>query len=44
LLVDLEGLVEPTASGHPMSPLRWTSKSVRGLACLASTIPFIDDN
>ena len=32
LLVDLEGLVEPTASGHPMSPLRWTSKSVRGLA------------
>ena len=29
LLSDLEGLVEPTASGHPMSPLRWTSKSVR---------------
>ena len=22
LLADLEGLVEPTASGHPMSPLR----------------------
>jgi hypothetical protein len=25
---DLEGLVEPTASGDPQSPLRWTSKSV----------------
>jgi len=32
LLTDLEGLVEPTASGHPISPLRWTSKSVRHLA------------
>jgi Rhodopirellula transposase DDE domain len=32
VLTDLEGLVEPTASGHPMSPLRWTSKSVRHLA------------
>jgi Rhodopirellula transposase DDE domain len=31
LLTDLEGLVEPTASGHPMSPLRWTSRSVRRL-------------
>src|SRR5947199_3881852 len=31
LLTDLEGLVEPTASGHPQSPLRWTSKSVRHL-------------
>jgi len=30
--MDLEGLVEPTASGDPMSPLRWTSKSVRQLA------------
>ena len=29
LLADLEGMVEPTASGHP---LRWTSKSVRKLA------------
>jgi transposase len=29
---DLEALVEPTASGHPESPLRWTSKSVRRLA------------
>jgi transposase len=32
LRADLEGLVEPTASGDPMSPLRWTSKSVRHLA------------
>jgi len=32
LLADLEGLVEPTASGDPESPLRWTSKSVRRLA------------
>ena len=32
LLVDLEGLVELTGCGDPMSPLRWTSKSVRGLA------------
>ena len=32
LLGDLEGLVEPTASGDPESPLRWTSKSVRMLA------------
>src|SRR5712692_9197755 len=31
LLTDLEGLVEPTASGHPESSLRWTSKSVRHL-------------
>ena len=32
LLADLEGLVEPTVSGDPQSPLRWTSKSVRKLA------------
>ena len=32
LLDDLEALVEPTASGDPQSPLRWTSKSVRRLA------------
>ena len=32
LLADLDGLVEPTASGDPQSPLRWTSKSVRKLA------------
>ena len=32
LLHDLDALVEPTASGDPDSPLRWTSKSVRHLA------------
>jgi hypothetical protein len=32
LLADLEGLVEPTAAGDPMAPLRWTTKSVRQLA------------
>ena len=28
----LEALVEPTTRGDPMSPLRWTCKSVRQLA------------
>src|SRR5208337_4203844 len=32
LLRDVESLVEPTASGHPECPLRWTSKSLRKLA------------
>jgi len=32
LLGDLEALVEPTVSGDPETPLRWTSKSVRKLA------------
>ena len=32
LVADLEGLVEPSVSGDPQSPLRWTSKSVRKLA------------
>ncbi len=32
LVADLDGLVEPSVSGDPMSPLRWTSKSVRKLA------------
>lgn len=32
LLRDVESLVEPTVSGHPESPLLWTSKSVRKLA------------
>jgi len=32
LVGDLEALVEPTTSGDPDSPLRWTSKSVRHLA------------
>jgi transposase len=32
LLTDLDGLVAPGARGDPMSPLRWTSKSLRRLA------------
>ena len=32
LLRDLEGLIEPSIRGDPMSPLRWTCKSVRKLA------------
>jgi hypothetical protein len=32
LLVDLLGLVNPTERGDPMSPLRWTCKSLRRLA------------
>src|ERR1700751_2324250 len=32
LLHDLEALVEPTTRGDPVSPLRWTCKSVRRLA------------
>ncbi len=32
LVKDLENLVEPTVSGDPQSPLRWTSKSVRTLS------------
>jgi len=32
LLDDLERLVDPDARGDPMSPLRWTSKSLRKLA------------
>jgi hypothetical protein len=32
LLSALEALVEPTARGDPMSPLRWTNKSTRRLA------------
>jgi transposase len=32
LLSDLLGLVEPSARGDPMSPLRWTCKSLRRLA------------
>ncbi|HEV2237134.1 MAG TPA: ISAzo13 family transposase [Ktedonobacterales bacterium] len=33
LRADLERLVEPSTRGDPESPLRWTSKSVRRLAC-----------
>src|SRR5260370_4990154 len=32
LMQALEALVEPTTRGDPMSPLRWTCKSVRQLA------------
>ena len=32
LLTDLEALVEASTRGDPMSPLRWTSKSLRHLA------------
>jgi len=32
LMPALEALVEPATRGHPMSPLRWTCKSVRTLS------------
>jgi transposase len=32
LLSDLERLVDPATRGDPMSPLKWTSKSLRNLA------------
>jgi hypothetical protein len=32
LLAALDALVEPTAKGDPMSPLRWTTKSTRRLS------------
>ena len=32
LLQELDDLVEPTARGDPMSPLRWTAKSTENLA------------
>lgn len=32
LVRDLDGLVEPSSRGDPMSPLRWTCKSTRRLA------------
>ena len=32
LRADLEALIEPTSRGDPMSPLRWTTRSVRNLA------------
>jgi hypothetical protein len=32
LLSDLEGLVDPATRGDPLSPLKWTSKSLRNLA------------
>jgi len=38
LLSDLDQLVDPTTSGDPDSPLRWTSKSVRRLATELQTL------
>jgi hypothetical protein len=35
---DLEGLVEPSTSGDPDSPLRWTAKSTRHLARTLQTM------
>ncbi len=32
LRADLEALIEPTSRGDPISPLRWTTRSVRNLA------------
>jgi hypothetical protein len=32
VLEELESLIDPATRGHPMSPLRWTSKSTRDLA------------
>src|SRR6185503_18129993 len=32
LKADLEKLIEPNTVGDPMSPLRWSAKSVRNLA------------
>ncbi len=38
LLSDLEKLVDPTTRGDPMSPLKWTSKSLRHLAAALCAI------
>ena len=38
LLDDLNGLVEPDARGDPMSPLRWTCKSLTRLAAELETL------
>jgi len=38
LLRDLESLVEPVTRGDPMSPLRWTCKSVRKLSSELGTM------
>jgi Rhodopirellula transposase DDE domain len=38
LLDDLSALVEPDARGDPMSPLRWTCKSLRRLAAELNTL------
>ncbi len=38
LLSDLERLVDPATRGDPMSPLKWTSKSLRNLAAALCTM------
>lgn len=38
LLSDLERLVDPQTRGDPMSPLKWTSKSLRNLAAALCTM------
>ncbi len=38
LLSDLESLVDPVTRGDPMSPLKWTSKSLRNLASALQTM------
>jgi transposase len=40
LLPALDALVEPTAKGDPMSPLRWTTKSTRRLATTLQQLGF----
>jgi len=41
LLPALDALVEPTAKGHPMSPLRWTTKSTSRLCAALNEQGFI---
>jgi len=41
LLPSLDALVEPTAKGNPMSPLRWTTKSTRRLCEMLNEQGFI---
>ena len=40
LLSSLDSLVEPTAKGDPMSPLRWTTKSTRRLGATLNELGF----
>ena len=41
LLPSLDALVEPTAKGDPMSPLRWTTKSTRRLCASLNEQGFV---
>jgi hypothetical protein len=41
LLPSLDALVEPTAKGDPMSPLRWTTKSTRRLSASLNEQGFV---